>query len=278
MNFHNQVIFITGASSGIGEALAKAFAQEGAQVALAARRVDRLEDLSREINSSGGQTMALPCDVTKDGDLEKAVEAVRKQFGKIDIAVANAGFGVAGNFEKLKLEDYRRQFETNVFGVLRTLYATLEDLKKSKGTFVVMGSVSGHVSSPGISPYSMSKFAVRALAEALQAELEPLGVSVVLLSPGFVKTQIRKVDNQGVYKETRKDFAPAWLQMPADAAARKIVRAVFKKRREVVLTGHGKIGVFLSRHFPRFLKAVLRYSNARGMVRKNPAEQDKAKS
>src|SRR5262245_47431229 len=137
MNFHNQVIFITGASSGIGEALAKAFAQEGAQVALAARRVDRLEDLSREINSSGRQTMALPCDVTKDGDLEKAVEAVRKQFGKIDIAVANAGFGVAGNFEKLKLEDYRRQFETNVFGVLRTLYATLEDLKKSKGTFVV---------------------------------------------------------------------------------------------------------------------------------------------
>ena len=112
--------------------------------------------------------------------------------------MANAGFGVVGPIERLTLDDYRRQFETNVFGVLRTVFATLAELRRSRGRLVIVGSVSGHVALPNASPYAMSKFAVRALAQALDFELRPTGVSVTLVSPGFVDTELHQVDNRGV--------------------------------------------------------------------------------
>src|SRR5262249_20880523 len=145
----------------------------------------------------GRRALAIPCDVTKDGDLERAAARTKKELGKIDVVVANAGFGVVGRFDKLTLADYRRQFETNVFGVLRTIYATLDEIRRTRGRFVIIGSVSGHVSLPGTSAYSMSKFAVRALAESIAYELAPDGVSTILISPGFVESEIRGVDNRG---------------------------------------------------------------------------------
>jgi NADP-dependent 3-hydroxy acid dehydrogenase YdfG len=121
--FADQVVFLTGASSGIGEALAKVFADEGAKLVLLARRDDRLQLLAKALETGGKETLVQKCDVTRDGDLEKAAEAARQRFGRIDVVVANAGFGIIGKLEKLSLEDYRRQFETNVFGVLRTVQA-----------------------------------------------------------------------------------------------------------------------------------------------------------
>jgi short-subunit dehydrogenase len=267
--FHDQVIFITGASSGIGEALAEAFAEEGAQLVLAARRIDRLKNLSEEIEQKGQKALPVACDVTKDGDLENAAKTARENFRKIDVVVANAGFGVAGKFTRLTLEDYRRQFETNVFGVLRTLYATLEDLKKSKGVFVILGSVSGYVSAPEISPYSMSKFAVRALAEALQVELKPLGISVVLISPGFVRSEIRQVNNQGAYRPEQKDGIPLWIQMPAEKAAQKILNAVARRKREAVITFHGKLTLFLQNYCPWLIRWAFRTLASRGPLQRN---------
>src|SRR5262249_1074370 len=157
-------------------ALARSFANEGASVALLARRLERLQSLAAELQKSGTKAVAIACDVTRDGDLEAAVSKVHESLGPIDVAVANAGSPIIGPMAKLQLEDYRRQFEPNVFGVLRTLYATLGDLKKTKGRLVLLGSVSGHISAPEASPYSMSKFAVRALADALYAECAPAGI------------------------------------------------------------------------------------------------------
>jgi len=99
-------------------------------MALAARRLDRLEALAAEIGATGRRALAIPCDVTRDGDLERAAGLARAAFGKLDVVVANAGFGVVGALETLALDDYRRQFETNVFGVLRTVYATLDELRR----------------------------------------------------------------------------------------------------------------------------------------------------
>jgi short-subunit dehydrogenase len=268
--FQGQVVFITGASSGIGAALARRFAAEGADLALAARRVDRLERLAAELTVDGRRVLALACDVTRDGDLEQAAARVRQDLGHIDVVVANAGFGVVGPFERLSLEDYRRQFETNVFGVLRTLYATLGDLTKSRGRFVVMGSVSGHVSSAGSSPYSMSKFAVRALARALVDELRPRGIRVVLLSPGFVESEIRRIDNRGTLQDV-PDLVPRWLVMPVDRAARQMVDAIARGRRERVITGHGKAAVFAERHFPWLVAAATRVLGVRS--RPEPARR-----
>ena len=166
-NIVGSVAFITGASSGIGAALAEEFARQGANVVLAARRSARLEKVAGRIHELGRLALPVECDVTADGDLERAVAAAIEEFGRIDWVVANAGFGVGGTLARLNIEDYRRQFETNVFGVLRTVFATRESLEASGGCLAIMGSVSGEVAFPKSSPYSMSKFAVRALADSL---------------------------------------------------------------------------------------------------------------
>lgn len=244
----DKVVLITGASSGIGEALAREYAGAGASVVATARREERLARLAEEL---GARALAVKADVRVDGDLENAVAKGLERFGRLDVAVANAGFGVAGPLETLTLPDLRRQLETNVFGVLRTFYAALAALKASRGTFVIVSSVMGHLATPGNIPYSMSKFAVRALAEGLRGELRAAGVGVVLISPGFVDSDIRRTDNQGAVHEHARDAVPGWLRMPADVAARKIVRAIARRRREMILTAHGKLGVFMARHLPR---------------------------
>src|SRR5262249_40283546 len=158
----------------------------------------------------------------------------------------------------LTVEDFRRQFETNVFGVLRTVYATLPDIRRRRGRIAIIGSVSGHIATPGAAPYAMSKFAVRALAEALGHELARSGASVTLVSPGYVASEIRRVDNEGVLRAETPDPVPRFLIMPTDRAARQIVRAIARRRREVVVTGHGKAVVFLHRHAPWLTTAVIR--------------------
>jgi short-subunit dehydrogenase len=257
LDFHDRTFFITGASSGIGAALARLAARAGAAVAVTARREDRLRALTGEIQREGGRALALAADVTKDGDLEQAAARTREAFGGIDVVIANAGFGVSGNLEKLTLDDYRAQMETNVYGVLRTIYATLDDLKRSRGTIVLIGSVAGYIGVPGTGAYSMSKAAVHALAQSLRGELAPHGVGVVLIAPGFVESDIRRVDNRGALREGASDFVPGWLQMPADEAAAEILDAVARRRREHVITRHGKAAVFLQRHTPGIVSGVL---------------------
>jgi short-subunit dehydrogenase len=257
-NFSGRAVLITGASSGIGAALAREFARRGAGLVLAARRTDLLEKLVAELTAGGTRAVAVRCDVTVDGDVERAAAAARETLGRLDVVVANAGFSVAGSVERLALADYRRQFETNVFGVLRTLYATLPDVRRVRGSVAIIGSVSGHIATPGSSPYAMSKFAVRALAEALGHELAAAGVSVTLVSPGFVASEIRRVDNAGVLHAEAAEPVPKLLVMPTARAARQIVRAIARRRREVVVTGHGKVAVFFQRHAPWLVAGAIR--------------------
>jgi NAD(P)-dependent dehydrogenase (short-subunit alcohol dehydrogenase family) len=158
-------------------------------------------------------------------------------------------------FARLTLDDYRRQMETNVFGVLRTVGATLPALTRARGRLAIIGSVAGHVPTAGASPYHMSKFAVRAFAECLHDELAPAGVRVTLISPGFVVSDIGRVDRHGVLRDEDRSKVPAWLKVPTPKAARDIVNAVASGKREAVITGHGKALVFLYRHFPWLLRA-----------------------
>lgn len=275
--FRGRAVLITGASSGIGEELAWQLGQAGAQLTLAARRKELLEKLAKRIvdapraHGDKAAPLVVQCDVTQEGSLQKAVEESVRHWGKLDVAIANAGFGVVGPLKKLTVEDYRRQFETNVFGVLRTIYAALPEIEKSKGNIAIVGSVSGWAATPGASPYNMSKFAVRALANAITPELRLSGVKVTLISPGFVASDIRRVDNQGAFHEQAKEPMPAWLIMPTDKAVRQILRAIARGKREAIITGHGKALVLLERFMPWVIRAVSRKMAAgRGGYRSEP--------
>lgn len=255
--FRDKAVLVTGASSGIGEELAWQLGQAGAKLTLAARRQAPLGILADRIAKTGApRPLVASCDVTGDGDVERAVAESVRQWGRLDVVVANAGFGVVGPLATLSLDDYRRQFEINVFGVLRTIYAALPHLEQSKGHLVIIGSVAGWTSTPGTSAYAMSKFALRALANAITPELRLADVKVTLISPGFVVSDIRRVDNHGVSQAGAKDPVPAWLALGTSTAVRQILRAVARGKREQILTGHGKILVLVERFAPWMIRAV----------------------
>ena len=271
-HFNDKVVLITGASSGIGEEMALQLSRAGARLALAARRTDRLEQLRGQILAAGGvEPLIVACDVTRDEDPPRALAQTIARWGRLDIVIANAGFGVVGAFAQLSVEDYRRQFETNVFGVLRTLLAALPAVLESQGQLVLLGSVAGWIASPGTSPYAMSKFAVRALANAITPELALQGVRVTLISPGFVESDIRRVDNQGRLHAEAAEPIPRWLVMARSEAVRTMLHAIARGQREVIITGHGKLFVFLERFFPWVLRAAARRMAAtRGGYRTEP--------
>ena len=275
--FQGSSVFITGASSGIGEALARAFALEGARLALAARRLERLASGRQERIPAAAEVLAVPCDVTSRPSLDAAVAQTAEAFGGIDVAVANAGFGVTGFFQDLSTADFRRQFETNVFGLLDTVYALLPHVLASKGRLALISSVSGRVGSPGSSPYVASKFAVTGLAASIYYDLRADGVSVTCIEPGFVESKIRMTDNAGRFHEDWNDPVPPWLVVPRDRAARAIVSAIYKRKPEAVITGHGKLAVWSARHFPRTVRFIQRQAVQRmpgnllaGSTRKKP--------
>lgn len=251
-----KVVWITGASSGIGEALAEEWRARGYRVVVSARRVERLQILAQKLGAPQG-ALALPCDVTADGDCERGVAEILRVFGRLDVVMANAGFGISAPFELLTIEDFRRQLDTNLYGVIRTAQASREALEKTRGALALTASVAGMIGLPGGSPYSVSKFAVRALGESLRAEWSHKGISVTVLSPGFVESEIRQVDNQGVYHPEYRDPIPAWLVVPRRTAAREMVRAVQRRVAERVITGHGKFLAQLVRFAPWLVRRVL---------------------
>ena len=255
--FKDKVVWITGGGSGIGRAMALEFARQGAAVAVSGRRVDRLEEVVAEIEALGVQGAAVACDVTNEADVEAAVADIVARFGRIDVAVANAGFAVAGKVETLSADDWRRQLDVNVVGAAMTARYTTPELEKTKGRLAIIGSVAGTISVAGTGAYSASKYAVRSLGQTLALELAPKGISCTLVQPGFVKSEIAQVDNGGKFVATRKDRRPAKLMWETDDAARVVVRAIYKRKREFTFTAHGKVAAFLGMHMPGLVHTVL---------------------
>lgn len=256
--FQDQVVFITGASSGLGAAMAEEFAREGATLVLAARRLDRLAEVKARIEGLGCSVLTVACDVTDRAQIDAAVVQAVEAFGGIDVVVANAGFGVSGAATRLETEHFRRQFETNFFGVVDTIYATLPQLRERQGRLAVVSSVMGRVGLPASAPYCASKFAVTGLAESLYFDLADLGVSVTSINPGVVASEIRTLNNRGE-ASGRPDPVSPWIIMPTDKAARKMVSAIYHRKPEYTFTGHGVLAAFLCRHLPRTFRFAVRF-------------------
>jgi NADP-dependent 3-hydroxy acid dehydrogenase YdfG len=179
-------LLITGASTGIGAASARAAAEAGWNLALAARSVDKLDGLVADIGAE--RALAIPCDVTNYEDQEAMVRAARERFGRLDAVFANAGTGgEPGGFSGAPPESWRRIVETNILGVAYTLRASLAALKESRGHLLITGSIAGRRTLPG-SMYSASKWAVSAIGYGVREEIKGSGVRVTLIEPGMVDT------------------------------------------------------------------------------------------
>jgi NAD(P)-dependent dehydrogenase (short-subunit alcohol dehydrogenase family) len=248
--FEGQVAWITGGGSGIGRATAVELARQGASVAVSGRRTDKLQGVVDELESMGVEAMAVPCDVREDEQIEGAVRAVVERFGRLELAIANAGFSVAGRVADLTADDWRRQLETNVIGAALTAKYALPHLRATKGRIGLVGSVAAFICAPKLGAYNASKHAVRAIGQTLAVELAGSGVSCTTVHPGYVDSEIAKVDNVGHFDASRADKRPKNLMWPAAKAAAVIVKSIHRRKREVVFTGHGKVGAFIGQHLP----------------------------
>ena len=185
-----QVVIVTGASAGIGEASARRLVRGGAKVVITARRREQLDALARELDASGANVLAVAGDITSDTDRRKLVAATLAKFGRIDALVNNAGYGTRGPVEIAPVELIRKNYETNVFSLIALTQLVLPGMReRGSGCIVNIGSVAGKIARPLSSIYDSTKHALEALTDGLRGELKPFGVRVSLIRPGFITTE-----------------------------------------------------------------------------------------
>jgi len=257
MDLKNQIVWITGASSGIGRSMALECARQGATVAVSARRLDLLQVLVSEIVNEGGSATAFVCDVMDENSVKSCVDEVIGTFGNLNMVIANAGFGVMGKIEQLTAADWSRQLSCNVTGLALTCKYALPHLKKSQGNIGLIGSVGAFLPGPKMGAYSASKAAVHSIGETLQVELLGSGVSCTTIHPGFVQSNITRIDNEGNFNPSAEDPRPANLMWPTDKAAKVMIEAIKRRKKVFVFTGHGKLAVFLGKYFPSIARKMM---------------------
>ena len=189
-SLRDQVVIVTGASAGIGEATARRLVRGGATVVISARRQDRLEALARELDPTGARILAVAGDVTQDADRRRLVDATLARYGRIDGLVNNAGYGTRGPVEKVPVELIRKNYETNIFSLIALTQLVIPAMReRGSGCIVNIGSVAGRIARPLSSIYDSTKHALEALTDGLRGELQPFGVRVTLVRPGFIITE-----------------------------------------------------------------------------------------
>ena len=187
-----QTVLISGATDGLGKAAALLLAERGYRVFAAGRSAEKRAQLDAIAKQKNLPLETLELDVCNDSSVQKAVASVHQKVGAIDVLINNAGFVQVGAVEDLRMEDWRRQFETNFFGVIRVTQAVLPQMReRRKGRILMMSSVSGFVTPPTQGAYSASKHAIEALSNALRHELYPFGIHIILIQPGYIVTNIQ---------------------------------------------------------------------------------------
>ncbi|MFJ5829674.1 SDR family NAD(P)-dependent oxidoreductase [Streptomyces sp. NPDC093089] len=221
-----KVALVTGASSGIGEATARMLAAEGAAVAVAARRVERLRALADELAAAGAKVHVVELDVTDPAAAEEAVRSTVEALGGLDILVNNAGLMLLGPIEGADLTDWTRMIDTNVLGVLYMTRAALPHLLESRGIIVQMSSIAGRTVVRNAGVYQATKFAVGAFSETLRQEVTERGVRVVLIEPGTTETELRTHITHAPTKAAFEEKVRRIRRLSADDVAEAVRYAV----------------------------------------------------
>jgi len=243
------VVIITGASSGIGEASALRFAEEGCRVVLAARLTERINDLAHRIKTEGGKALALQTDVSQLDSLSNLVQTVLAEWGQIDLLFNNAGFGRIRFLDELDLiQDIDTQLRVNLWGLIQLTRMVLPHMiKRGSGHIINMASIAGLVAMPTYSIYAATKYAVRGFTDALRREVGVWGVHVSGIYPGAAETEF---DGHSGAKRKTSIHTPGILTLSADDVAREIVKLAYHPRRMVVMPRIMMPAIWFTWHFP----------------------------
>jgi len=262
-----QVVIVTGASSGIGEATARWLAREGASVIVTARRRERLDALKQEVEAAGGRAMVVAGDLTAVADRERLVRETMAAFGRIDALVNNAGYGQRGPIELVPVELIRRNFELNLFSLIALTQLVIPVMRGQRsGRIVNISSVAGRIARPLSSIYDATKHALEAVSDGLRGELALFGIKVVVIEPGFITTEFLQVTNEvsqpviehaGPYAPFFAGFQAGYQRMrkmagtPDDIAA-VVVEALTAKhpRARYAAPRHARLALALRRWLP----------------------------
>jgi NAD(P)-dependent dehydrogenase (short-subunit alcohol dehydrogenase family) len=252
---NNKVTIITGASSGIGKALAIEAHKRGAKVVLSARRKEVLDEFTSGWNE--GDYLNVQADVTSEADCRRLIEAAVTRFGGIDIMINNAGISMRALFEELDLEVIRRLMDTNFWGTVYCSKFALPYLLRSKGSLVGVSSIAGYKGLPGRTGYSASKFAMQGLLEVIRIENMKKGLHVLIACPGYTTSNIRNVALAKDGSPQRETPLDEGSLMSAEKVASAVCKAIEKRKNYLVLTAMGKLTVLLNKFFPIFMDTLV---------------------
>ena len=252
-NFTNKTVIVTGASSGIGEALAREFAARGARVVLGARSIQKLQLIAGEIRDRGGEAVYCAVDVTKPEECRELIDTAVREFGGVDVLVCNAGLSMRALFDDVDLDVLHRLMDVNFWGTVTCCKYALPYLQASKGSVVGVSSVAGLHGLPGRTGYSASKYAMTGFLETLRIENLKKGLHVMIACPGFTASNVRFAaltadgSQQG---ETPRNEAK---MMTAAEVARIIARDVLRRKRLCLMEAEGRATHFVKKFAPAFL-------------------------
>jgi short-subunit dehydrogenase len=251
-------VVITGASDGIGRALAEQYARRGARIALAARRREVLEEVRVACEAAGGMATAVAADVSQPTSCKALIEASVAELGGIDVLINNAGVSMQDRFEDIQsFEVFERMLAINYLGAVYCSHYALPHLRRTRGTLVAISSLQGKLGFPGSTAYSASKHALQGFMDSLRTELAGSGVHVLVVSPGPVATKIHSNFLKADGTPARGAHGGATAGMAVDLCASKVVRAIDRRRRELVMTAGGKLAVMLRPFVPAFVDRQL---------------------
>lgn len=251
MDFKNKVVVITGASSGIGRALAEEMAKRGANVVLGARQYVTLCEITAQLESKYAiKALAVQADVSKESDCEFLIQQALVTFGKIDVLINNAGISMRALFNDLDLSVLKNLMDVNFWGTVYCTKYALPEILKTKGSVVGVSSIAGYRGLPGRTGYSSSKFAMNGFMEAMRTELLKTGVHVMVACPGFTTSNIRVAalaKDGEAHGETSMEEGK---MMTAEEVAHRIANGILARKRTLIMTRQGKLTVWLNKLFP----------------------------
>ena len=253
----DKVVIITGASSGIGLALARNFAKRKAKVVLAARSYDKLKVIEEDLKVFNKQILIVKTDVSKEPDCKNLIDKTIEAYGKIDILINNAGISMRALFETTELSVIKQLMDVNFWGAVYCSKYALPYLLKSTGSVVGVSSIAGYKGLPGRTGYSASKFAMHGFLEVLRIENMKKGLHVLIACPGFTASNIRNTSLTADGTQQGESPRDEGKMMSAEEVGSHIIKAIEKRKDRLVLTSQGKLTVILNKFFPKFMDKMV---------------------